>query len=371
LASVIVIGAGVIGASAAYHLALAGADVTVLDANRPAGGTSTNSFSWTNAHNKEPHSYFALNHAGMRAHADLLEHFPNATWLHRTGCVEWAGNADEMREQDARVRRLRDWDYAVEWISPARLGELEPDIDLRVVGDAPIAFYPEEGWLDGALFVQALLAAATARGARLRTGIAVDEIERSGDAVRGVRLAGGEMLPADFVLNCTGISINSVTADAALHVPMECTRGVLSLTAPTSCTLARLIQAPDDLGLRPDGAGRLMVQRSVTDDWLTPGTMPSTDLPQSRDAMERAIRIMPALAGTPVESVRIGTRPIPADGFSCVGFMPGVSGYYVAVTHSGVTLSALLGQFIAEEMVLDRVRRELDDFRPDRFFQSR
>jgi len=64
---VIVIGAGVMGASAAFRLAEAGADVLVLEANRVGGGTSGISFAWTNAHNKPPRPYHDLNVAGMKA----------------------------------------------------------------------------------------------------------------------------------------------------------------------------------------------------------------------------------------------------------------------------------------------------------------
>ncbi len=47
--------------------------------------------------------------------------------------------------------------------------------------------------------------------------------------------------------------------------------------------------------------------------------------------------------------------------------MPGVSGYYLVVTHSGVTLAPFLGRAVAEEIVRGRVIRELEGFRPSRF----
>src|ERR1700736_7078091 len=71
----IVIGAGVMGASAAYRLAQAGAAVTVLEATRIGGGTSGISFAWTNANKKPPKPYHDLNVAGMKAHAALPNEF--------------------------------------------------------------------------------------------------------------------------------------------------------------------------------------------------------------------------------------------------------------------------------------------------------
>ena len=46
---VIVVGAGIVGASIAYHLAAAGAAVTVLDAGAVGAGASAKSFGWINA----------------------------------------------------------------------------------------------------------------------------------------------------------------------------------------------------------------------------------------------------------------------------------------------------------------------------------
>jgi glycine/D-amino acid oxidase-like deaminating enzyme len=48
--------------------------------------------------------------------------------------------------------------------------------------------------------------------------------------------------------------------------------------------------------------------------------------------------------------------------------MPRVSGYYLAVTHSGVTMSPFIAIAVADEIVRGKPRPELADFRPARFF---
>ena len=128
MASIIVIGAGVIGASVAYRLAQGGASVTVLEATRIGAGTSGTSFAWVNSHGKTPRAYHELNVAGMKAHAALRDEFAATPWLHLNGCLEWADEAGQ-EEQRQRFERLRDWGYAAEWIPAARLRELAPDID--------------------------------------------------------------------------------------------------------------------------------------------------------------------------------------------------------------------------------------------------
>ena len=82
------------GASVAYRAALAGASVTVLEAGRLGGGTSSCSFAWTNSNEKTPRAYYELNLAGMQAHAALAEEFGGTPWWHGGGCVEWEAPAD-------------------------------------------------------------------------------------------------------------------------------------------------------------------------------------------------------------------------------------------------------------------------------------
>jgi glycine/D-amino acid oxidase-like deaminating enzyme len=71
--------------------------------------------------------------------------------------------------------------------------------------------------------------------------------------------------------------------------------------------------------------------------------------------------------GAPVERVTLGWRPMPADGLPVTGFLDACPNAYVVVTHSGVTLAAVLGQLVTAEL-LDRVEvLRLDPYRPARF----
>ena len=68
---IIVVGAGIIGASIAWHLAKAGAEVTVLEAGEPGGVATRNSWAWINASWGNPGNLFSTAHAfhgGMAAH---------------------------------------------------------------------------------------------------------------------------------------------------------------------------------------------------------------------------------------------------------------------------------------------------------------
>jgi glycine/D-amino acid oxidase-like deaminating enzyme len=74
-----------------------------------------------------------------------------------------------------------------------------------------------------------------------------------------------------------------------------------------------------------------------------------------------------SLAGARVEATRIGVRPMPRDRHPVVGPVPGVDGFYVVVSHSGVTLGPLWGRIAAAEILDGKPDPRLEPFRPSRF----
>ena len=360
----IVIGAGVMGAAVAYRLAQAGAAVTVLEATRIGGGTSGISFAWTNAHKKPPKPYHDLNVAGMKAHAALADELGATPWWHGGGSLEWEAEPDRAAQRE-NIEQLRTWGYAAEWITLRQVQELEPDIDQATIGDAPVAYFPEEGWLDPVVYAHAMLSAARLRhGAKVICGARVVDLIMAGDRVTGVRVADGTQYEADTVVNCAGRWTNEATRDAGLHLPLAPTVGFLVFTPPVAASLSRVVRTPL-IDVRPDGAGRLVL---IADTTLSFDAKITPSMPEARDWVRRARRLLPSIGEVEPEAVRIALRPMPADHFSAVGPMPRTSGYYIAVTHSGVTLSPFLGAAVADEIVHGRQRPELADFRPARFF---
>ena len=119
---------------------------------------------------------------------------------------------------------------------------------------------------------------------------------------------------------------------------------------------------------RPDGVGRRMLYWNPTDATLTFDTRLSPSMPEARDLVRRARQLLPSIGEVEPEAVRIAIRPMPGDHLSAIGPMPRTSGYYVAIAHSGVTMSPFLGAVVAGEIVRGRQRVELAHFRPARFF---
>lgn len=362
----IVIGAGVVGSSVAYRLTQAGMAVTIFERGYVGGGTSSATFAWINANNKPPREYHELNVAGMRAHLALRAEFDAVPWLHATGNVEWFFDEQGREAQRKKVETLRAWGYGAEWVTLAELRAMEPDIDPAAVGDAPIAFYPDEGWIDPVLYAHAMIEGARrGGGATLHIGRPVAHVDVSRGRVTGVRTGDGHTVGADVVVNCAGQWLNDI-ADQSMRVPLAPTHGVVVLSASVPTSLQRIVHAPQ-CHLRPDGAGRLMIHDHEVDHHVTTGSTPAQALEAAHAGVRSAARILPGLTGARAEAARVGIRPIPADGYPAIGSLPGVDGYYVVVSHSAVTLAPILGIIVADEVARGRADPRLAQFRPGRF----
>ncbi len=373
---IIVIGSGIIGTSVAYRLGQGGADVTVLEERRIGGGTSSTSYAWVNACEKlSSHDYFRLNFAGRAAHARIAGELDGAVWYPRPGVLQWQGASAEAggvdpSDQNDKFGILQDWGYPAELLDGKGLQRLEPEIAAAALDSSPVIHYPEDGWCYPVLY-----AGAVAQAARQRHGVrfvsaTVARIVVSGDRCSGVVLADGTTLDADIVVNCAGRWANDVLTNSVAPIPLAPTAGIVAYTLPAGIGLRRGLRTPA-VNLRPDGAGRLLLRAGDLDKHVQPDAPAAVNQPLADELLARARALLPGLADVGLETWRIAIRPQPADGYSAIGPMPGLAGYYACVTHSGVTLAPFIGEAVAAELLTGATHGALAPFRPQRFFEGK
>ncbi len=363
VADVTVIGAGIVGAAVAWQLTEAGARVLVLEADTVARGATGNSFSWLNAVSKEPEAYHRLNALGMTEY-EAVSRALGAEVRHGGGCLEWDDTDDAMERLRERVARLRARGYAVRWLDRREVAELEPGI---VLGHTEtVAYYERDAWVDVPAVTRALVERARALGAVVHEHTPVTAFHTQGQRVEAV-VANGARIITGAVVICAGTGTPALTAMLGVPLPLERRPGLLAVTTPVPAgTLGRVVYAPG-VHARPDVSGGLRLGADDVDA-LTAEDTPPDPPPRWADVLvmrlRAALRVPP---GIRVQRVHIGVRPIPTDGMSVVGRLPGWENVYIAVTHSGVTLGPLLGRLLAAEVTTGRPDPLLAPFRPDRF----
>ncbi len=339
----------------AARLAGSGIRVTLLDQDQPCRAASRWSFAWLNSNDKAPRTYHDLNHAGIRAWAALAPDLDGAAWYRPVGNIELATSDTGRTELAARVRRLAEWGYPAHLIDMDEASELEPALRFPESGRT-LAWFPGEGYVLTEPLIGWLVARAASHGADVLTGEPgrVTGLDPGQGEMLQVRTAGGAVLEADEVVCCVGRWVPELAAmaRAACPVPLipwetpgATAPGLVVRVGPVaSAGPVRLIHTPE-ICLRPHSGGLLHLEAP---DAAVDLHTPEPDLRRwAATLLRRAQRTVRGLIDARLVDYQVCLRPMPADGQSIVGRLPGVSGLYVAVTHSGVTLAAHLSKLIA------------------------
>ncbi|MGH3193228.1 MAG: NAD(P)/FAD-dependent oxidoreductase, partial [Streptosporangiaceae bacterium] len=132
---------------------------------------------------------------------------------------------------------------------------------------------------------------------------------------------------------------------------------------------SRVLHTPQ-LALRPHSGGLLHLEAEDTSAAADLHTPDPGLRALAAGLLDRARRTVRGVDNATVVDYQVCVRPLPADGQSIVGRLPGADWLYVAVTHSGVTLAAHLSRLIAADLTTGTPPAELAPYRPDRFLAA-
>ena len=352
---IVVIGAGIVGASIAYHLARRGAAVTVLDRGQPAGEATAKSFAWINATWGNPLPYFRLRCLSMGEYRRLEDELDGALGVAWRGCLIWDLPDHELEDFASRHAA---WGYDVRLVERAEIAALEPGL---VAPPARAAYAAGDGTIEPVAATKALLAAAAAAGAAIRPDTEAIDLAAGG----GVRVVtGAGTLEADCCVLAAGAATAALCAKVGVALPMRPTPGLLAHSTPAPPLLRHVVQAPG-LHMKQERS------RIVVGEDFAGGTAPDDIEAEGRRLLALVGRHLRGADALELETVTVGMRPMPEDGRPVLGFAPEAPGVYLATMHSGITLAPAVGRFAAME-ILDGARVEmLEPYRPERFLGER
>ncbi|HEY1387825.1 MAG TPA: FAD-dependent oxidoreductase [Ktedonobacterales bacterium] len=353
---VIVIGGGIVGASAAYRLARSGARVTLVDRADAGQATAAGAgiISPGTSYNP-PASFFPLAFRAVAYYDTLLaalaEDGETETGFETVGLLHVATTAAEATALPVLLRLIEERRAS----GAPRIGAVQ-----MLSGDEARALFPALGVclgaiytsdaarVDGRLLRDAMRQAAVRRGARIVTGSA-EAIREVGDGVEltvnGETLAAGAAILAGGAWS--GALAETLGDGARLSVFPQ--RGqILHLRLPGRET-ARwpivvgfhshyILTFPRDRVV----AGATRESDSGFDPRMTAGGV--------REALDEALRVAPGLADATLQEVRVGLRPASPDGLPMLGRIPGSEHLYIATGHgaSGLQLGPYSGALVAD-----------------------
>ncbi len=371
---VVVAGAGIVGASIAWHLARAGASVTVIDKSGPASHASRGTFAWINATwAKQPRHYHRLSQDGVSTWQTLADELDiPVRW---GGSLEWFGTPERQARLVEQIREQAEWGEAARMVPFDELASLEPQVDFGDI-DA-VALSANDGAVDPVLATNRLLESAQELGATLAFPCELTDAEFGDDGLEAVITSCGRVA-ADRLVLATGAAPDVSRRFAGIDIPQRSTPGVIAITEPVEAMLNHIVVAPG-IHMHQRGDGRIVLgeQDGAPDTHVErlqgrPNDFPDSALAEQHAArmLDVARRFVPALGSPRIENVYIGWRPLPLDGHPVIGTAPDRPDVYLAIMHSGVSLAPIVGQFAAREIAGGEPLPRLDVYRPDRDFKE-
>ena len=353
---IVVIGAGIIGASTAFHLAKSGARVELLDESELSNRATPASFGWINANTPTNKDYFCFRMNAIEHWRNLVAENPSLP-VRFSGSIDWDMDDDEI---EPTFKLYQELGYDSELIAPKEIEALVPSLNSA----AEVAILNHcEGVTNPDLIADAFVELAKQHGATIRTSVKILELESIGNRISGVIGSSGR-IECDYLVVCTGTQTDDLLSPLDIEVPLEKLTGMLARTSPVENLCECLVSMPD-LHFWQMADGSLIAGETQAGDTKTTAIGELANLFQQRLA-ER----LPGVRGLAIEKISTGTRPVPADGMPIVGITDQFSNLHLAVMHSGITLAPIMGKLIAREIITGHSENSLEDFRLARFNQS-
>ncbi|MGA8656673.1 MAG: FAD-dependent oxidoreductase [Chthoniobacterales bacterium] len=367
---IIVVGAGIVGASTAFHLTQLGAEVYVIDSNALGRATLAGAgivCPWL-SHIMDPR-YQEFSFAAVRYYPELIAKLaaagePGVDFDVVGGLV--VGNANDQLE--AVVRRLRrHLDSGVKEIGQVRFLETGAPRELFPYLDSALAgvYLSGAARVSGETIRIALLNAALKAGARQLSGAAA--LQCSGRTVVGIRV-NQEMISADAVVVAAGAWSADLCRPLDLQLRVEPQRGqILHLNVQETNTeaLPSILPVLSDYYLLAFRDSRVIIgatreTNSGFDFRITAGGV--------AEVLREGLRIAPGLTTATLAEIRVGFRPMTGDGLPLLGRPEATPGLVIATGFGryGLTVGPYAGRYVAQLALGKTLETDLACFEPDR-----
>ncbi len=345
-ASVVVIGAGIVGNSLAYHLARLGwKDIVLLDKGpMPSPGGSTghaSNFIYPVDHSKEMTLFTQESVRQYRALGVFTQ----------SGGVEVARTPERLDELKRRLASAKAWGEPAELLTPAEVKQRIPFINPKIILGG--FFCPGVGVVDSLRAGTLMRERAQAQGALTvvaNTEILGIEVEKG--RVRGVRTSRGD-IRADVIAICCGVWSPRIARMAGASIPLTpavhqmIDVGPVPLFAKTVGEIEYPIVRDMDTNTyeRQHGAELEIGSYAHRPILVDPDDIPSleasalspTQLPFTKEdfdpQMEQALELMPDILGDESVGIRLainGLLSLTPDGSPILGETPEVRGLWSA-----------------------------------------
>ncbi|MFF2888502.1 NAD(P)/FAD-dependent oxidoreductase [Paenibacillus sp. NPDC057967] len=363
---VIVIGAGILGASAAYQLSKLGAEVIIID--RKDAGQATDAAAgiicpWLSQRRNK--AWYRLAKAGASFYPSLIQELEDAgnagTGYAKVGAICIHDDLKKLLAIKERAELRRE--------DAPEIGELTLLTDHEAKEKFPLL---SEGYhalhvagaarVDGRQLREALLRAAQRNGAHMIEGDAI--LEHDHHEISCVRV-GQQTFWADEVMVCAGAWSNALLHPLGIMVNVRYQKAQimhLHFNGPDDTEQWPVIMPPTDQYLLAFADQNIVIGATHENDVV--GYDTSVTAGGMQELLNKGLQTAAGLADCSLNEIRVGFRPFTADFLPVLGRVPGWKKLIVAngLGSSGLTMGPYLGEQLAKLAMNQQVDIPLEDY---------
>lgn len=372
MSTIAVIGGGIVGASAAYHLAKAGVKTVLVDGSQVGKATSAGAGIVAPGTSLRPlPPFYELAKPAVSYYPTLADDLSS---LNEENCgyeecgklhvADTPEKAEQFPELKALFEKRRDEGMPnldeISEVTPAEAQEMLP-----ILGEMHAAmFISGAARVDGSTMRSALTNGARKLGARIIGGEAT--IDVSSGTVTGITTEEGA-IAVDAVVVAAGAWTNSVLEPSGFSLAINPQKGqIVHIEMPGQDTTRWPIlgwgESQYQLSFGPDRVvcGATREFDSGYDTRVTPAGV--------KHILDEQLRLCPGLADGTLAEVRVGLRPYSDDALPFIGAVPNVNNLVVGSGHgpSGLQLGPYSGLLAAELAQGLQPSTDINSFRLDR-----
>ncbi len=353
----IIVGAGIVGASFAYHAYRNGLDkITVLSSHLPGdkNQATSNTWGWVNGYAINDKSYAAFRLANLNYWPKLMSNVSNLNYSSK-GAFIWDQGERELQRS---IKQHQSWGQSVKISNKSELKRHLPNL-INIPTKA--GFGTDDLAIEGVRATKELFKAS---GSKI-INTNVKKIICESNNVIGVK-TDDEIIFDDEVIISAGLGAPKILSTINIPFEMNSSLGLLVYTKPLPPLLKYPITA-FDFHARQDDKGRLIIGGKFDDD--------SSQEANIEGAAEKLIQDMSTRlnynGNMILDYFTIGKRPLPVDGRPKIGRLTNqkgekLNGIYLAIMHSGITNAPLAGKLGMDEVLTGKRNNLIRDFFPQK-----
>ncbi len=383
-ARVVVIGGGVVGVSALYHLARKGwgDEVVLLEKAELTSGSTWHAAGLLPLFNMS-YSVGQIHKYSVNLYQELEKETGQQVGFSQVGNLRLAMNQDRMDEYYQYAATARTIGINVQFLTPDDIRKLWPLCNIEgLVGGI---LHPDDGYIQPADLTQALAKGARSRGARIYRNTPVLDIEQSPSGNWLVRTASGD-IHCEHVISATGNYARQTGAMVGLDVPVIPVEHQYIVTEPHPELVRRHKNGEPEMAVLRESDGSWYLREENGGFILGPyekgapccyvdGPDPRAeyelfqeDIDRLAPHIEAAMNRVPAFAEVGMKKVYNGAIAYTPDGNPIIGPAWGLDNFWLNEGHSfGITAAGGAGWQLAEWIVEGEPTIDMLGVEPRRF----